>query len=522
MNDVTQLEVKKYWRLIVSRRYIFIAASLVVLSAIIWGSYFMPKMYEAKSTVFIERSMIKNLVQGIAVTPPMEDRLRIITYEMLSRSMLLKVITTMDLDATAKNQSQIEATVRDFQKNTKISVKGNDLFMVSYRGNEPKKVRDYVNTLISKYIEESTSSKREGASGANQFLVEQVNYYKKKIEEAEDALIKFRREKGIYFSVDERSVAATIQNYRSTADEVNMKIKELGAKGQKIKEQLAGEKPLTLALVSSSGEGTGGPLAGRLAQLEQKIPMLLTRYTENHPEVIKTKAEIEAIQKQIDEAKASGLSKSNINSADNIEGTRAANPVYQQLKEDLFRTESDVNSLRAKMASLAGQAAKLEGDLRNVPEEKKALAALERNRDTYKGIYEQLLGRLGRAEVSKQMEVEDKGSSFRIVDPALLPIVPVSPDRLLFILFGIGGGIIAGIGIVLAMEYIDDSIKDMDTLKLHVGLPVLAVIPQIITDNDIEKKNRLDKKVYIASIAYISVICVIFVKELVDRFFLVH
>src|SRR4030067_551064 len=103
MKDISQIDIKKYSQIVIRQRYLFIAVSLFCLSVIVWGSYIMPKTYEAKSTVFIERNVIKNLVQGMVVTPSLEERLRVLTYAIMSRHMLVKVINAMDLHLEEKD-----------------------------------------------------------------------------------------------------------------------------------------------------------------------------------------------------------------------------------------------------------------------------------------------------------------------------------------------------------------------------------------------------------------------------------
>ncbi len=514
MTESTQVDVKKYLQIIFRRRYLFVAVSILILSVIFWGSFFMPKIYEAKSTVFIERNIIQKMVGSMIITPSLDERLRVLKYAMMSRAMLSKVIDALDLDIEAENKSGIEAMVKDFQSNTQITIRGNDLFKVSYRGKKPKLVRDYVNTLISKYIEENTSSKREEAFSANQFLSEQINYYKKKHEGAEEALQKFRIEKGIYFSVDEKTMVERIKKYRQRAEETEIKIKELEAKKQNLEKTLSGERPLPKSLAG----GEKKILKQRLAQLEHYLPLLLIKNTENHPEVIKTMAEIETIREQMVLLSQNQESNDDADTGSGVE-INPDDPVYQQIKEALFLTDSEIDSMKAKVASLNFRANKIEEELKNIPEEKKALTALEREKNTYVGIYSQLLSRVGQAEVSKQMEIQDKSTSFRIVDTAILPTAPVSPDRIKFALFGIVAGLAAGIGVVFLFEYFDTSIKEVDTLKSYLGLPVLAVIPKIVTDSDIKKKRRLDIKVYAISIVYLSIIGGVFIKELMKRFF---
>ena len=158
--------------------------------------------------------------------------------------------------------------------------------------------------------------------------------------------------------------------------------------------------------------------------------------------------------------------------------------------------------------------------MQNIPKEKKDLSDIERDRNTHQKIYEQLLSRLGQSEVSEQMEVQDKGTTFRVVDPAILPTRPVSPNRVLLILIGIAAGAAAGVGAVLLSDYLDNSIRDVDTLKSQLGLQVLAVIPKITTDDDIKKEQRLDRRVYAVSLTYLTIIGGIFIREIIVSFLL--
>src|SRR4030067_1525874 len=338
------------------------------------------------------------------------------------------------------------------------------------------------------------------------------------MEEVEERLMSFRREKGLTLATDERTLMSSIKQNKDEMENTEVKIKELEAKKAKMKQQLSGEEPFTIAIIDK-GKGDGSSLSTRLKMLEQKIPMLLTRYTENYPEVIKTRAEIETIKKQIETQKQSQGAE-NASEGDLGSGTSMTNPLYQQLKEELFRSDSEIDSLKAKQATLNNRLKKSESEMQNIPKEKKDLSDLERDRNTYQKIYEQLLSRLGQSEVSEQMEVQDKGTTFRIVDPAILPTRPVSPNRVLLILIGIVAGAAAGVGVVLLSDYLDNSIRDIDTLKSELGLQVLAVIPKITTDDDIKKEQRLDRRVYAISLTYLTIIGGIFIREIIVSFLL--
>ena len=517
MKELTNMDIKKYWQIIMGRKYLFILVSMIVMSAIVWGSFFMPKIYQAKSTVFIERNIIKSLVKGMVVSPSLANRLKVLTYTMHSREMLMKVIRALDLDVQVNGPGELENMISDFRRNTSINIKGSDLFVVSFKGKDPKQVRDYINSLISIYVEENTSSKRDQTSTASQFLTEQIAHYKKRLEASEDKIAKFRIENDLYYAADEKSIVEDIKSMTEELAKTKMVIREYDAKMKKMQAQLSGEEPLTLAIVDNE-QNENRDLAMRLQGLERSLPVLLTRFTENYPEVIRIKAEIETVKEQIKLEKQGEMMGDVFEEDEFGSGTSVMNPVYQKLREDSLKVESEMDSLKAKEATLIKRIGKLESDLKNMPEDQKILAGLMRERRTHQKIHEQLLGRMGQAEVSQQMELEDKGTTFRIVDPAVLPTKPVSPDRIKFILIGIVAGIVSGIGILLLIEYFDHSFKDVDSLRSNYNLPIFAVIPQIITEQDIKKNRRMDRAVYTVSILYLSVIGGLFIKELADKF----
>jgi polysaccharide chain length determinant protein (PEP-CTERM system associated) len=503
--EIPRTDIQKYLKIVIKRKFLFIVLSLAIMSVIVWGSYFVPKQYEAESTVFIESNVIKNLVGGIAITPSMTDRIRVLRYAMLSRGLISSVLKDLDIDAKTKDARKMEETITSFQERTKISVTGNDLFIVSIRDTDPKLARDYVNTLVRRYVEENVSQKREEAYGANRFLNEQVALFKEKMDRVQDEIIKFRQGKGILMGLDERSVISDIKTYGNELEQIKMRKNELTAVRDKIKKQIKGEEPYTVSVLKRS-EGASD---ANLASLESRLNQLLVRYTENYPEVVKLKAEIEALKKQ----QAADPSKGPANDSLTEPETSTVNPIYQELRQKLLQAEAEIEALDAKQKQYSAAMRNKEAMLRYIPEEKKKLADMEKQRDSYQSILDQLLLRQGQSEVSKQMEIEDKATTFRIVDPAVFPVKPVN-SRIKFILAGIVLGFIGGFGGVFLRENLDTSIKEAKTLR-DMGLAVLAVIPKIHNEAEDMAQKKKERLVYAAAGFYFLIICSSLVLELI-------
>ena len=409
-----QLDLRKYIRLLYRKRYLIIVTSLAIITlAAVIGS-FLPPVYEAKAVVLIQRNFINRLVKDITVMPSTEERLKVLALVLKSRALLVKVIGELGLDAGTKGPEEVEKLIMSLQGRTEINVginKANrrdmDAFAVSFRDSDPKRAMDYVNTLVNQYIEENATTSREEASGASRFLTDQINFFKKKIDDVEV--------------------------------------------------QIAGLN------------GVQGANQARLTALIKRRDELSTQYTERHPEVVKVKGEIEEMRRQIRKEPGASL------------------PANRAAAGGVARTE--------------GTAAAGDGS--------KKLGELERERDAYKKIYEELVATLGKSEVSMHVEARDEAGTFRVVDPAVLPATPVSPDRLKIVLLGIIGGVAGAFGLALFLDSQDDAVRTVDALK-GFGMQVLAVIPKIQSPREISVQKRIDALVYGLSGVYLLGIMMLF------------
>lgn len=521
-------EIKRYLLVVYKKRFIFLFVALTVTLMIIGASFFMEKKYEATSTVFIERSMIDSLMKGITISPSMNDRIRVLRYYMLSRDLVTRTLKDLDMDLKAESPEAFEAMVQKYRETTNINMRGGDLFIVSLKDKDPVFARDFINALVGKYVEENISDKREEAYGADRFIGEQLTFFKNKLDEAQNKIIAFRREKGIYSSVDE---ATLIENIKSNEEELEW------LKGQKheilatistIRQQLEMMKDQSKKnSMDFLNQGSSENQGGRLAQLEARLEELLYNYNEQYPEVVRLQAQIDALRQAQEEE--------NLSTDESQESTLAQvapsaggsfnpleDPIYVDLKMRLNTKESELRALEARMRETQAAIATNRDKLENFPYDMKVLADLERNKKTYQNLYEQLLQRQGVTEVSKQMEVADKTTTFRIVDPAIIPTQPVSVDRFVVMVMGIFAGFASGLALVILIEKLDGKFKDPEHLRA-LGVPILVEIPTIDDPVKTARVKRRNSFKYLAALSGYALVGCFLLHDLlnlgvIDRF----
>lgn len=449
-------DYQKYLQLIAKRKRLFIVSALLIMTGAVILSYSLPKKYEAQSTVFIEKNVLSDLVKGLAVTPSIEEKVRVLTYAMSSRTLLLKVVDELDLNLKKHNESQVEGMIKNFQKNTDIKLKDKEgLFIVSFTHENPRLSRDYVNTLVRRYIEDNISSKREESYGANRFLSEQLANFKEQMEKAEANLNVFKEEKGSIIGLDDASILKEIALAQQRADELRIRRTQLESLQHSLKK--------------------GDPLKVRLGALQKSLDELQVVYTDNYPEVIRVRSEIDAVREQMRHRPQGDL------------------PVTEP--QELEKVEIELKAVREGEGIQRNIIATNRTLLREIPAVKSKLEELEREKNNRKLIYEQLAARHGQSEVSKQVEVQDKSTTFRIVDPAVLPMSPVSPNRIRIILLGIVAGLAGALGIIMLLDYLDRSVKGVEMIK-PFGFPVVAVFPKIQDQEEILREKRRDARLY--------------------------
>lgn len=496
-----QFNLHKYLRLLKVHRYLFIFTSMVLISVMVAVAFLLPKQYKADSTVFIQKSVIDKLVQGLAITPDMNDRIRVLRYALLSRDLIYKVLQSVDDNFEQKTPQQIQDRISALQKKTDIDIKGDDLFIVSIVDPNPVFAQKFVNTLVRSYVEENISSKRQESYGANRFLDQQVAFFKKRLDKAENAIIEFRRKKGILLTQDEAGIIGDVRKYQDEITSIRLDIQTLTAKKNSIEAQLKKISP-TVAIFS---EGTR---ADRITQLERRMRQLLLTYTDSYPEVIKIKSEIQALKDSPD---------SPAQDPDEASETRSLNPLYQDVSQKYLDVESEISAQQGKLRQLQEMVDKKKAELNRTPENKKQLAVLTQDRNSARQIYESLLTRAGQSEVSKQMEIGDKATTFRIVDPALLPINPVAPDMLKMILMAIAAGLGGGLAMVFLVENLNGSVKEVHQLE-ELEVNVLAIIPRIHDPAEERRCKRNDVLAYATASIYFSAVICLLAFEAIKRF----
>jgi succinoglycan biosynthesis transport protein ExoP len=245
-----------------------------------------------------------------------------------------------------------------------------------------------------------------------------------------------------------------------------------------------GEKPDTI-----------NDLRRELQQAQSQLDDARKRYTAEHPDRVRLEAMVKSLQADLDAAVAAGKSAGTTRSADSSapatqQFTDADNPAYVQIQAQLSATEGDIQSLNAQIAKLQTTIHSYEIDLSGSPQVERQYHDLTRDLDNARLRYQEIRNKQGDARVAQSLESDQQGERFTLIDPPLPPEEPVSPNRLLIVVAGFILSLGLGAGLAWLRETSDATVRGRDELLRIIGVAPLALVPQIITTQDLKAARR--------------------------------
>ncbi|MBI3321332.1 MAG: hypothetical protein HYZ91_03585 [Candidatus Omnitrophica bacterium] len=466
VREKTQISWQDYVAIVIRRRWCFIIPCVAIVAIAMGVGLSLPKIYRAETVLLLEDPKIMNpLMSGMAVSSPIEGRMRIIQEELLGWVSLSRLVHQLGLDQGATTPLAFEALINRLKKDITVGLRGGSLITLSYKDRDPAFSQKVLNTVTDVYIQRNIESQTSETETAIRFIESEMAVYKKKLEEAERALREF-------------------------------------------KELYSMEMPVAVHLNE------------QIIVLEVNLAQMLVENTEQHPTVVQTKRRIEELKrKRNDEIKrviASAMAKGqdpeiyqdlveslNAPQADAVERDptlKAAKEVYQSWVQ---RLESPISGNQPSpgfpgASSKPGEPAPGSGNVAGStvmsltlgPRQEQELARLTRDYDVYKKTYEELTQRLELAKATQRLGKSEEGIKFKVIEPARLPLRPFSPDLLLIFCSALGAGLFIGACVAYAAEYLDESFQSSEEVQEALGLPVIGSISTIVTEGDLADRRK--------------------------------
>lgn len=469
---------------------VLVFAALFSATAVVVRS--LPDVYEAHASVLVEQQQPQERLVGPGAGGEVETRLRTISQEILSRSRLNELIVRFGLYSELKEQAPPEALADRMRRDIRLEFtevpqpwagrQATIAYTISYRGQDPDTVPRVANALAALFIERNASIRERQTTGTVDLLRAQLEEVKQKLAEQERRISEFKvRHSG---ELPEHQ-GANLEASKRLSEQLRLNI-DMQLRLLEQRETLTRPVP-----VSSSPAAAPDEISAQLSRLRQELAALRTRFTDEHPDVVRVKAQIAALEVQ---------------RADAPSPTQARQVGERQSNEPLRKVEAELAALKAEERSIRRAMASYERRVENAPRREQELQQISRDYGATKDLYQSLLQRHEDAQLAERMSQGQYGEQFRVLDPAVPPHLPVAPNRFRLLLVGVMLAAAAAIGAAVIAETLDSSFHSLDDLRAFTEVPVLASVSPIVTSGDAARRSWRFAFVTIAAVIGIAAV----------------
>ncbi|HPA15606.1 MAG TPA: GNVR domain-containing protein [Desulfobacterales bacterium] len=486
--SITENAIKPEYilEILLRRRWFVIIPFCLSMIAGIYLALTLPKIYSAETLILIEAQRVPaNYVQSI-VSSDINERINTLSQQIMSRTNLEKVINQFNLYSDMENEkTHMENKLATIRKNISVNVSRDrqvaNAFSIRFKGTDPEKVMNVANTLASYFIDENLKLREVQAVGTSDFLEEELNTMRKRLEEVEEALKEYRREYMGELPEQLQTNLSILQGLQNNLQSRQESLRDARNRMILLNNQRAVAQ--NLPLPGDSSQVGSGPLTPE--QMEERLTDLRARYTDQHPDVVRLKKMIADFQ-----AKNENISGNTTEASRNDTGTGGNLLSGSQREQSEIKRE--IRNLEAEISELTQQITYYKKRVENTPKREQELASLRRDYENINATYNSLLGRKLEAEIAVNMERKQKGERFRVIDIARLPVNPVEPNMKRLFMMVVAAGFGIGGGLIFLLEFLDTSFRKPEDIESFLGLPILAAVPELYNRKK-EVRQRLDR-----------------------------
>lgn len=479
---------RKHWRVLCRRRWWLALPAFGTWMAVWAVAWSLPVIYRSETVILLEQQKVPEQYVVPNISTDLQDQLQNLTQQILGRERLSDIMQEFNLYPALRARVTGDEMVERMRKDIQVELvqaanrSGNlSAFKVAYLSNNPALAQQVTGKLTSLFINENLKTREGLSKQTTQFLADQLEEAGHGLAEQEAKVKEFKSQ---YLGQLPEQVQSNVQILAGLQAQLQQETDLLGrAKQQSV--YLDTLRTQWRTLEASAGAGnSAGPAAPpaldqELARLRAELVDLSSHYTDRHPDVRKVKEQIanaEKLKKQV-EARIAAAPASE--TTDEIR--HASSPTEVEVESQLKANKVEIENRQRAIQDLQKGIGDYQARLNMTPVREQQMSELTRKYDQSRKNYEQLQAKLAQSGMATELEKQNQGAQFRVLDPPNLPQKPYSPNRLKLDLIGLMAGLIVGIAVLAGAEIVDDRIYSKEELAAIVSAPVLSEIPPLTT-----------------------------------------
>jgi len=473
---------------VVGRRKAVIVSCLLISIAIGLGAYLLqPKVFMSTCLLSYQQQSVNPAKMSPELNTQIKDVVSTLTQIISSRTSLEEIINAEGLYKKERENLPMEDVVEAMRRNIDIvRSKEGDTFRISFTGSEPNQVVRVTNALSSRFIEENMKYREARASETSAYTNDELAMVKEKLDSKEaimrDYKLKYYNEMTEQRASNTERLIALQTQYQSRQDSIQnleqtraILRDQITSKRQELENRRYDSSQMKLDSASSPGRGVE-----TLEQLQYELKTLEGRYTDQHPRIKSLKKKISNFDQNV----------LNTTESEASAGSGRPSARENEIQSQMNEVSLNIAKMNNEREEIKGLITQYEQWIAAAPIREAEWSALTREYSELRNRYDFLVGQNLQADSALNLERKQKGSQFKIEDPARMPEKPIKPDflKIMKIALLVGGGL--GACLVFGLELLDTSFRDPVKLEETLQLEVICSVPHLPLQREIAAQRK--------------------------------
>lgn len=442
-NDNDTIDLKKLFSLMIEKKMIVIAIIVICTIIATIVAFVLPKSYQSTTLVRVKSGSSSSMAGyaamaagfGIDIGGGSSDSPESYIELMKSREVLEPIIAELDLPDEDKEKLTAEGFAK---KNLEVTnIKKTDLITISAYGKTPEEAQRISQGVADNFLALMTKLNKEDNSTTLKFLDERIKIAKEEMETAENKLAAYQQEHKIYAPDEQaKAIIANLNNYDTTIAQLQAQSEGDSAKLAGVTGQLEQQNASLLEYNVSDNTNIGN-IRESIVNKRVELVGLQQQFTDEHPDVIKAKEELNSLEKSLSDEIAKAVNSQSV----------TLSPVQSNLLKDKISTEVQISVNNASLEALKAKQAEAQENIATLSADSVEYMRLERNAKITGQVYTSLVQNYEQTRIQEAKDSMD----IQIIDAADLPKedMPAKPNKKLIVVIGFVLGIMISFGYTL-------------------------------------------------------------------------
>ena len=454
------------------RRWMLIVPAVVTTATILAAIQMGPKSYVAQKAMLVQSpSKLSHMVEELGGNSrPDQRQPKIVALEALadSRAFINDAVKRSGVDL-GRDEKRAEKLLQLRRGLTTSLNDDSTVVMVSLKWPEKEQAEKLLDAVVETYIRRVSEFQTAEASTASVFLRQQEEQLRQKVATAEQKRGQFRAAHWQELMSGSDSAGTRLGSLNSLLGDTRVKRSEVEMRVAMLAQKLQ-TTPKEIAIEREPERPQRDPLETRIQEMEIEMASLLNQYTEEHPKVVALKQQLTVAKQRFAENQAKIPPPVEL-------PTSKPNPDYLELEKSQREAQIALQGLKGAEVATQQQLSQFVGQAKGMPQAEVTMAALDRDYEVYKKIYDSVVEKLAAARMAEQMAVQKHRQSLQVIDGAEAEPSLSGAKKIAMIAFAPLLGLLLGAACVLLAEQLDHSLRGETDVERFLAKPVLATVP---------------------------------------------